>query len=74
MDKMKQITKDTLIPISLAISIFAGALWLGSVSNQVSEIKHKDSPSRAEYNQITTQLIEIQKGISEINIYLRNNK
>lgn len=74
MEQVKKITKDTLLPVGLVISIIAASIWLGSLTNQIAELKYKDSPSRTEFNQMSSQLIEIQKGVTEINIYLRNNK
>ena len=74
MEQIKKVTKDTLIPIGLVFSIIAASIWLGALTNQITELKHKDSPSRTEFHQMTSQLIEIQKGVTEINIYLRNNK
>lgn len=74
MEQVKKITKETLIPIGLVLSIVAASIWLGSLTNQIAELKHKDPPSRTEFHQMSSQLIEIQKGVTEINIYLRNNK
>lgn len=72
MEQVKKITKETLVPIGLVVGIITASLWLGSLTNQIAELKQKDSPSRTEFNQMTSQLIEIQKGVTEINIYLRN--
>lgn len=74
MEKVKQLTKETLIPISLALILFSGAVWLGSLASRVYAMEQKDSPTRAEYNTMCQQLSDIQKGVNEINTYLRNNK
>ena len=72
MEKVKQLTKETLIPISLAIILFSGAIWLGGIASRVHAMEQKDSPTRAEYNTMCQQLSEIQRGVNDINNYLRS--
>ena len=71
MEKLKSVTQNTLIPISLAILLFSGAVWLGSLASRVYAMEQKDSPTRAEYDTMCQQLSEIQKGVNDINTYLR---
>jgi len=65
------IAKEILLPISFVIVIITASVWVGSLANQINELQKKDSPSRSEFENITYQLQDIQRGVSEINLYLR---
>ncbi len=65
------IAKEILLPISLVIVLITASVWVGSLANQVSEIQKKDSPSRYEFDSVTTQLTEIKTGVDSINNFLR---
>ncbi len=67
------ITKELLLPISFVITLLAGFFWLGNLSNQVNEIIKKDAPTRIEFNSMEKKLDNIEAGVQNINIYLRNN-
>jgi hypothetical protein len=71
MEQVKKITQNTLLPIGFVITIIMGSIWIGSLANQIQELRHKDSPSRTEFVEYTYQLKEIQKGVNDINTYLR---
>lgn len=78
MEKIKEklgiITQNTLIPISLLIVVVGASIWLGALASEVKAMSAKDSPSRAEYNTMCEQLSTIQKGVNDINYYLRDKK
>ena len=61
------ITQNTLIPISLLIIFLGVAFWIGSLATKVEAMSLKESPSRAEFNQICTQLSNIEDKVDVIN-------
>lgn len=71
-DKLGIITQNTLIPISLLIVVVGASIWLGALASEVKAMAAKDSPSRTEFNTMCEQLSTIQKGVNEINSYLRD--
>ena len=72
--KLGVITQNTLIPLSLAIGLLAAAVWMGTLFSRVQSLEAKDAPSRSEFSAMCTQLSEIQKGVGDINNYLRGKK
>lgn len=73
-DKIGAITMNTLIPLGLLFTIGGVIFFIGTLSSKVEAMVIKDSPSRTEYNQMCEQLSSIQKGVDNINIYLRDKK
>lgn len=67
------ITREFLLPISLVLVLLTGFFWLGSLSNQVSEIVSKNAPTRTEFNSMEKKLDNIETGVQNINLYLRDN-
>lgn len=74
LNKIGAITMNTLIPISVVFAVGGIVFFIGTLASKVEAIIEKDSPSRTEYNQMCEQLSSIQKGVDNINIYLRDKK
>ena len=72
--KLGAITMNTLIPLGMFFAIGGVIFFIGTLASKVEAIIDKDSPSRTEYNQMCEQLSSIQKGVDNINIYLRDKK
>jgi len=73
-DKKTILSKDTLIPIGFVIVIVTCAYFIGTLASRVQAQEVKDSPSRTEYNTMCERLNSIDKGISDINSYLRDKR
>jgi len=65
--KLGAITKDTLIPLGSLVIVFGVAMWIGSVATKVEAMQIKDSPSRAEFNAICSQLSKIEDKVDLVN-------
>ena len=74
LNKIGAITMNTLIPISVVFAIGGIIFFIGTLASKVEAMAEKDSPSRTEFNQMCDQLSSIQKGVDNINIYLRDKK
>lgn len=74
LNKIGAITMNTLIPISLVFAIGGIIFFIGTLASKVEAMVEKDSPSRTEFHQMCEQLSSIQKGVDNINIYLRDKK
>ena len=67
LNKFGAITNRTLVPLS-AITVIAFIIyWVVGYAAKVDAIVQKDSPSRPEFNQICSQLSDIEKKIDTTN-------
>lgn len=75
METLKQITKDTLVPISLVISILAGAFWFGRLSLQVSsntkdvgecQAKILTLPTQYQYDALQKSVDEVKQDVKQL--------
>lgn len=73
-EQMQKITKHTTISISLLVAIVSVAFWVGSLASRVEAQENRNSPTRAEYDTLYSQISDIKKGVDSINMYLLNKK
>ena len=72
--KLGAITEKTLIPISLVIVIGGIIFWAGMLTTKINYVEAKNSPTRAEFDNLSGQLGEINKNLTELNNYIRTPK
>lgn len=65
-EKIKQITKETLLPISLVLSIVTFAFMLGSQFQRISSLEEKNSPTRDEYTTMQADITVIKSDVKAI--------
>ena len=77
-EQIKTISKHTLVSIGTAVAIMMVAISFsakaGALAQKVDNIEYKNSPSRTEFDNMSKRLESIDKGVSDINLYLRSNK
>lgn len=75
METLKQITKETLIPIGLVMSIMAGAFWLGRLSLQVAsntedveecQAKILTLPTQYQYDTLQKSVDEVKQDVKQL--------
>lgn len=65
-EKIKQITKETLLPISLVLSIVTFAFMLGSQFERIKSLEDKNSPTRNEYITMQDDISTIKADVKMI--------
>ena len=74
-DEIKILTRDTLIPIGLALSLLAGVFYMGALSAQIkqntasiSELKTQmqSSPTNFQFSTLQEDISEIKGDIKEL--------
>jgi hypothetical protein len=63
---MTRITQNTLIPLSLAITLFGGAFWLSSMYTTVVAAQQDFSEARRYLQQIDQRLSRIEGAMSQL--------
>lgn len=66
MEKAGYIKREILIPISLFAAISSTIFFAGVIYNKVESMEKKDSPSRAEYKQLSEDVIYIRTKIDTV--------
>jgi len=68
-EKIKAITKDTLLPISMFVAI-GGIIWSMAIQfNKIQTLEERNSPTRDEFTTLQSDIKEIK---ADVKIIIRN--